>query len=85
MADFSKIDWFEVIKLVSEVQAEIKALQDAVGVEDQAKAVGELAQTFVGAAEAFSGKDLVNDAAFKALIEDVVKAIGDANHLKPVV
>ena len=83
MADLSRVNWTELIKLVSEVQGEVKALQDAVGVEAQAQAVGDLADTFISAAEALSGKDLVNNEAFGELIRDVVEVIGDVQALKP--
>lgn len=83
MANFSTVDWFKVMALVGEVQVEIKALQAAVTPAEKAKAVGDLAETVVSAAEAFSGKDLVNDAAFKKLVEDAVALVSDVEALKP--
>lgn len=83
MADFSKVDWVQLLGLIAQVQAEVKSLQDAQGVEAQAAAVGQLADTFISAAEAFSGKDLVDNDVFRKLMHDTVAIIGDVQGLKP--
>lgn len=81
MANFNTVDWFKVMALVGQVQAEIQALKVAVTPAEKAKAIGDLAETVVSAAEAFSGKDLVNDVAFKKLIVDAVAIVGDVDAL----
>lgn len=83
MANFSSVDWFKVMGVVAEVQAEVKALQDATTSAEKAAAIGKLAETAVSAAEAFSGKDLVNDDAFKRLVADVLSVVADVDALKP--
>lgn len=78
------IDWLKVIQLVAQVQAEVQALEAATTDDEKAKAVGELTKTSLALIEVFTQKDLVNDENFAALVADVVKAIHDAENLKPV-
>ena len=84
MADFSQVNWGELIKLVSEVQTEVEAVKNAVSAEEKVTAIGTLAETFVSMAEALSGKDLVNNDAFRELVQDVVELMADVGDLKPV-
>lgn len=83
MADFSKIDWMALVTLVGEVQKEVLALQQAVGAANQAQAIGDLAETFISAAEALSGKDFVDNDVLKQLVVDLVKVMADVQALKP--
>lgn len=79
------VNWLALLALVPKVEADVKAVQAALTIDDKAAAFGALAIDVVTGAEAVTGKALVDDAALAALVEDVKKAIKDAENLKPKV
>lgn len=77
------VNWLALLSLVPKIEADVKAIQVAVTVDDKAAAFGNLAVDVVAGAEAVTGQNYVNDDALKALVEDIKKAIKDAENLKP--
>jgi hypothetical protein len=80
MANF--VDWFQLAGLIMAVESGIGNIKHAVGKDAKAAAIAQLVDTVVHAVERLSGKTLVNDPQFHALINDVLSAIADAPGVK---